>query len=628
MNTALIAGRYRLQEKIGEGGMAVVYRAIDVSLGREVAVKILREEFAADPAFVQRFRREAHAAARLQHPNIIQIYDTGVQDETYYIVMEYVREPNLKRILGEYAPLPLRKALEVGIQVGEAIEYAHNNDIVHRDIKPQNILFTDDGRAKVADFGIASAVAATSPSDVGVILGSAHYISPEQVQGHPASPQSDLYSLGAVLYEALTGRPPFEGDSAAEIAAYQARERPKSPRALNANVTPSTEYVVMKALSKDLSRRYRSAAEMLHDLRKLQEGVRLEHTGILPMPEEHTAVAPEPVPEPLSTPSSIAAPTEALAGLRIRPVAVEDEGPPLRTAVAVGAALLVALLVAGFAAWRVMYPNPPPARVQVPRVVGKTRADAITILAQANLALGKETTQTDETRQPGTIIDQSPGFGEFVDEKTTVDIVIATSEGTAIVPDVVRQTPEDADAMLKRRELVLGNVVLRYDDTTPAGRIIEQDVQPGTNQPKGEAVNVVVSRGPPPEEGTIEPGDDENDLGAAGDGVSSDQRPEEPMESAPVVSFTPGPSWVDVQVVVGGRQQRRHIKIVKTDEEVRGLRVLEKSVDPGAGLNKRVDVEGSATIQVYVDNELEHEYRLEPTAADVAPAVPEGRDTP
>ncbi len=627
MQTELIAGRYRLQERIARSGLTELYRAADVSLGREAAVQILREEFAANPAAVQRFRREAHAAARLQHPNIVPIYDTGVQDGTYYIVMEHLCEPNLKQILVEYAPLPLRKALEVAIQVCEAIEYAHNADIVHRDIKPQSILFTDDGRAKVADFGIASAAVAVDPSATTSVLGTAHYTSPEQAQGHPASPQSDLYSLGAVLYEALTGRPPFEGDSAAEVAARHVRDRPKSPRALNANVTPSTEYVVMKALSKDLSRRYRTASEMLHDLRKLQEGARLEQTGVLPLPPESPAVA---VSEPRETAvrSTPVVPRDrGRQAQRIRPRPAEAEGPPLRMALAVAAGLLAVLGIVGFSAWRLMYPNTPAARVQVPRVVGKTSADAVVILTQAGLAIGKETTQEDESRQPGTIISQSPGFGEFVDEGMAVDIVVAGGIGTVIVPDVVGHTPPDAATILKRGELVLGQTELRYDETVREGRIIEQDIRPGTNHPKGDHVNVVVSRGPPLDEGTMEP-PDEPAADALSDDSSAYDHPDDAMQPTPVVGVYEENGVVNIQVALGAGRGPRKITVVKTDEEVRGHTVLERSVEPGEGFDERVEVKGSGTIEVYVDDELAHSHGVNPTSASPTPSVSEGNDTP
>ena len=225
---SLVAGRYRLDGVIGEGGVAVVYKAFDITLERDVAVKVLREELVANPESVARFRREAHAAAKLNHPNIVQIYDTGVDDDIYFIVMEYLPEPDLKKIIQEYSPLPLRKVLEVCIQCARALAYAHKQGLVHRDIKPHNILFTNDGRVKLSDFGIAAVIGEHGVTEGGLVLGSAYYISPEQAQGGPATIQSDLYSLGVVMFECLTGRTPFTGASGAEVAAKHVRERPPS----------------------------------------------------------------------------------------------------------------------------------------------------------------------------------------------------------------------------------------------------------------------------------------------------------------------------------------------------------------------------------------------------------------
>ena len=282
---ALVAGRYRIEEVIGCGPMATVCRATDVSLGRDVAVKVLDARFGEDPDFVQRFRREAHSAAKLQHPNIVRVYDTGVDAGRCYVAMEYLPEPNLKSIITDFAPLPPDKVVEVGAEVCETLEYAHNNDIVHRDLKPENILFAEDGHAKVADFGVTGAADADNLTQARTILGSVHYISPEQAQGNPVGPQSDMYSLGVVLYEASTGRLPFTGDSPRRIAESHVRDRPRSPRLLNPDLSPSLEYVITKALAKDVARRYRTAAEMLHDLRKLQSGQELERTGVLPTPD-------------------------------------------------------------------------------------------------------------------------------------------------------------------------------------------------------------------------------------------------------------------------------------------------------------------------------------------------------
>ncbi len=257
-----IGERYELRQSIGIGGMARVYLAHDRLLNREVAVKILSPALAADPLFVERFRREAQAAAALNHPNIVTIYDTGATDDTYYIVMEYVPGPNLKERIRERGPLAEHDALVIGAQVAAALGAAHAHHLIHRDIKPHNVLLTPVGSAKVTDFGIARAAGASQLTATQTVMGSAHYLSPEQALHQPLDGRSDLYSLGVVLYEALTGRVPFDGDSLVAVAMRQVHDPPPSMRHINANISPRAESVVMRAMAKDPAARYQSAAEM------------------------------------------------------------------------------------------------------------------------------------------------------------------------------------------------------------------------------------------------------------------------------------------------------------------------------------------------------------------------------
>ncbi len=257
-----IGERYELRQCIGIGGMARVYLAYDHLLNREVAVKILTPALAADPLFVERFRREAQAAAALNHPNIVTIYDTGTTDDTYYIVMEYVPGPNLKETIRARGPLPESEALPIGAQVAAALGAAHAHHLIHRDIKPHNILLSPEGNAKVTDFGIARAAGASQLTATQTVMGTAHYLSPEQALHQPLDGRSDLYSLGVVLYEALTGRVPFEGDSLVAVAMRQVHDPPPPMRQINPGISPRAEAVVMRALAKDPADRYQSAAEM------------------------------------------------------------------------------------------------------------------------------------------------------------------------------------------------------------------------------------------------------------------------------------------------------------------------------------------------------------------------------
>ncbi len=467
MEGTLLAGRYRLEQKIGEGGLASVFRAWDTVLERPVAVKILRAELAQDAHVVARFKREAHAAAKLNHPHIVQIYDTG-QDEAqglFYLVMEYLPEPDLKRIINDYAPLPGRKVIEVAIQCCRALAYAHRQGLVHRDVKPHNILFTDEGVAKLSDFGIAAAVGETGTIAPGLIMGSAAYISPEQAQGKPVGPQSDLYSLGCVMFEALTGRPPFIGESAAQVAAMHVHERAPSPRSFNSSVTPAEEFVLMKALAREPGRRYRSAEEMLADLTKLAAGEELDRTGVIRRAEERTmplqvapsptTQAPPPMPEPVRSVSAV------------RPVPESRDGSLVWGTVL---AILVAIVALVATAWLVkvaFYPANTPKMVQVPALKGHSEADARVELAEAGLKMGTVTYRQDPTSPKGTILSQNPPEGQTVPAGTAVDVVVNQGVELAPVPELEGLSLSDAARMLSQTGHVLGKVTQVFSDTVP-----------------------------------------------------------------------------------------------------------------------------------------------------------------
>jgi len=279
----LIDGRYRVVSRVGSGGMAEVYCADDVQLGRRVAVKLLHERFAADEEFVERFRREASSAAALSHANIVSVYDRGEWSGTYYIVMEYLDGRSLDSIVREEAPLPAERAIELTEQVLRAARFAHRRGIVHRDLKPHNVIIDEEGRVKVTDFGIARA-GASEITQTGSIMGTARYLSPEQAQGQPVSPQSDLYSIGVMLYELLTGAVPFEGDSVVAIALRHLSEPPRPPSSLVPQVSPALDAIVLKALAKAPAKRYADADEFLAALENERASIRGDtgaHTAAL-----------------------------------------------------------------------------------------------------------------------------------------------------------------------------------------------------------------------------------------------------------------------------------------------------------------------------------------------------------
>ncbi len=621
----VIANRYRIEAVIGEGGVAVVYRGRDLTLDRPVAVKVLRPELAQQDEVVSRFRREAHAAAKLNHPNIVQVYDTGVADGRYYIVMEYLPEPNFKRIIEQYAPLPLHKVIEVGIQCCEALAYAHNAGIVHRDVKPHNMLFTDDGRVKLSDFGIAAAAGAAGLTGDGKVLGSAHYISPEQAQGAPAGPLSDVYSLGVALYEALTGRTPFDGETAADIAAQHLREIPPSPRSINPTIMPSVEFVVNKAMARDAQRRYHSADEMLGDLRKLERGAELDQTGVLPhAPETTLPLTPspaEPSVPPGREPASEPAPSAA---------AREPAGSPAQAMLAgVGVGLLVLLVVIGVA-WLfkvAFYPGAPPKMVEVPTVKGLTREEARRDLEARGLSIGRVDPEYDEDCREGTVIDQYPPPGETVEEGNEVDLVISRGKETVAVINVTGQTLERAEVLLEAEGLHVGKVKPFYHETAPEGTVIDQEIKPGTVVNKGADIPLHVSKGAEPLEPAPPPEDDDADEDRPGD-EGGEPGGEEPRVVDPDVDVRaddtyrpddPALRLFHVKVTAMGDQPDQKIQIRWRDKS--GALLVEDLglLQPGDTKSKSIRTEGTVTIEVYHNDVLVYH--------DTCP-VPEGEEAP
>src|SRR5687767_13268736 len=275
----IVDGRYRIQERLGAGGMAAVYRAHDMQHGREVALKLLYRRFAEDEDFVERFRREASAAAGLQHPNVVQVYDRGAWDGTWYIAMEFLDGRSLKQVVRETGPVEPQTAIELVTQVLKAARFAHKRGVIHRDIKPHNVIIDSEGRAKVTDFGIARA-GASDMTETGSIIGTAQYLSPEQAQGHPVDARADLYSIGIVLYELLTGALPFDAESAVTIALKQVTEDPTPPMQLNPAVSPALDSVVMRALRKDPAERFQSADDFIAALESALAGGYVETVAV------------------------------------------------------------------------------------------------------------------------------------------------------------------------------------------------------------------------------------------------------------------------------------------------------------------------------------------------------------
>jgi serine/threonine-protein kinase len=467
--------RYRVIEKIGSGGMADVYKAVDEVLGRTVAVKVLHPRYASDPTFVARFRQEAQAAANLSNPHIVNIYDWGQEDSTYFIIMEFVRGTDLKSLIDEKGPVDPIKAAEYAAQACSALAVAHSYDVIHRDIKPHNIVLTPDGQIKVMDFGIARA-GNTTMTQTGSVLGTAQYISPEQAQGRPLGPPSDLYSLGVVLYEMTTGRLPFQADTPVAVALKQVNEPPRPPRELNPAIPPSLETVILRAMAKDPAARYDSAEEMRDALRRVVAGQtvstvphHMDQTSVLPVIEASQPAA-RLVPQPQ----------------RRRPVWPWVVALLLLLAIGIGAALASGLIPTG--------PLFGPAQVAVPDVTGIPLARAESEITSAGLKVGPVGRQSSGTVTSGTVISQQPSAGLKMDKGGAVRLVVSSGPETVDVPDLNAMTDQTAIQAIQAANLRVGTIARAYNKA-PSGTVYGQSPKAGTKVAVRSVVNINVSLG-------------------------------------------------------------------------------------------------------------------------------------
>jgi eukaryotic-like serine/threonine-protein kinase len=473
----LIGGRYELGRQLGAGGMARVYLGHDRLLDREVAVKVLAEPYASDPNFVERFRREASAAAGLNHPNIVAVYDRGEADGSYYIVMEYLSGPDLKQVIRSRAPLAPTEAIDAAQQILAALGAAHRRDVVHRDVKPQNVLVAEDGHLKVTDFGIARAGADRDMTEAGSVIGTAQYLSPEQARGDEVTAASDTYAVGIVLYEMLTGRVPFDGGPPVAVAMKQISDEPVSPRIVEPSVPRELEAVVLRALAKRPSERYRTAEEMSRALAEVR--------GALDGSGSTTRVIPVAGP-----PTQVMGPPTAATRVAPPPPA---EPPPSRRRWPVIAGILV-LLVALAAAAFVFLSGDEAKAVTIPPVQGQSAAQAERALRDLGLEVDVRSIE-DSDVEVGQAIDTDPAAGEEAREGDTVILRVSAGPGDVAVPDVTDQSESDATAALRAEDF--GVVPQREaSDDVEEGRVIRQSPAGGQQAPRGSDVTIVVSSGP------------------------------------------------------------------------------------------------------------------------------------
>ncbi len=498
MADRVLGGRYTIQDRIGTGGMAVVYRGIDNVLGRTVAIKTMLPQYASDPSFAARFKQEAQAAAALQSPYIVSVYDWGRDGDTYYIAMEYLRGTDLKSGIRNHEALDCRKVAQIGRQIAQALMVAHRHDIIHRDIKPQNIMVQPDGNIKVMDFGIARAKNSHLTTDNSV-LGTAHYVSPEQTQGKPLGPTTDIYSLGIVMYEAATGQVPFQGDDSITVALKQVNEQPVPPSQINPAVDPSLEAIILKCMQKDPGARFQTAEELARTLTSYLSGRSVEAETAV-MGAATTQMMGRPAKTEVHAPIAGTARASQTQQQSATEQAEKRERKRKRRLVAgIVCGLLALAVVIGVAVALIGGGTKSQA---VPNFVNMTEEDAVAAIEEEGFFQVGSITQgySDEVAE-GRVMEQDPAFGESASEGTRINLVISQGEepaGDVEVPDLTNMTPEQAQDELTRAGLKGAEGEAVYSDDVAEGRIARQDTAAGTTVKEGETVTYHVSRGPEP----------------------------------------------------------------------------------------------------------------------------------
>ncbi|WP_312203104.1 Stk1 family PASTA domain-containing Ser/Thr kinase [Anaerospora hongkongensis] len=613
--------RYTILERIGGGGMADVYRAHDKLLDRSVAVKVLRSQFTSDEEFVTRFRREAQAAARLSHPNIVNIYDVGCDEDIYYIVMEYISGETLKERIQRAGQLSIESAVRIALEIAEALEHAHQNGLVHCDIKPHNILTTKAGRIKVTDFGIAKAVTSATMTHTGTIIGSVHYFSPEQAKGAAVGAKSDIYSLGVVMYEMLTGTVPFNGETPISIALKHLQEEPRPLRESNPDVPPLVEAIALKAMAKEPDQRFSDISEMITDLRLAQNYLRDDHTRRLSREDYPTQVLPR-----------INPPAGEGAVKAQQPVAAKPRSKAWIWALT--GLLMVAFVTGAFLAYGKFWSLN---EVVVPSVVGKQVDSARNILTDKNLRVSVVESFHDKI-PAGQVISQNPEAGSTVKEQRTINLIVSKGGEITVVPDVRGLNRRDAELQIKNAGLTLGRIDEQFAPNTVADTVINQNPRPPAQVVKATTIDIVISKGPEPKKLALPDfrGSPLSTVGSqleslklkqgkvteavsdkypAGTIIDQNPQPSTEVSEGATVDFTVAKGTSGalkravVQVTVPEGPQRQPVQIVVTDTNGRRV-VYDNNHKPGDKVEKTVEGTGTVRVQVYINGVLLQEQTI------------------
>ena len=553
MSAMMLGGRYQVQDKIGAGGMATVYRGLDEVLGRTVAIKTMLPQYANDPSFAARFKQEAQAAAALQSPYIVSVYDWGKDADTYYIVMEYLRGTDLKSGIRKHGALDCKKVAQIGSQIAQALSVAHRHDIIHRDIKPQNIMVQPDGNIKVMDFGIARAKNSHLTQDNSV-LGTAHYVSPEQTQGKELGPTTDIYSLGIVMYEAATGQVPFQGDDAISVALKQVNEQPKPPSQLNPAVDPSLESIILKCMQKNPAERFQTADELYRTLRDYLAG-RMQAvnsaTAMLPaQPTNKLDRGAGTIPAAGGTASMPRVErANRYRGQSATEQAAEQEAERQRKRrrnIILGVIGGIAVLAVVIFAVTSLLGSGTTMRT-VPDLITLTQDEAIEEIEAAGFVAGTPEEVYSSSYPEGQVCEQDPRAYREMPEGSTINFKVSKGEEPVeqtSVPDLTNKTEEEAQALLAEANLKGRAGEEREDANIEQGLICDQDYDPGSSVDVGTTITYYVSSGSGQEVIPNVEGDDESTarsrLESAGFVVSSQTSNSDTVAEGHVIYTTPG----------------------------------------------------------------------------------------